>query len=217
MSKHNNWTILTQGLFKENPVLILMIGLCPTLATSGNANSALGMGIAATAVLLASNILISLTRKFVPEAIRIPIFIIIISTFVTIADYTIHAYSVELYASLGIFIPLIVVNCIILGRAEAFASKNDLFPSILDGLGMGAGFILAITALGAIREVLGNGTITLMGKELFNMQQSVGFKPALLFIMPPGAFIVIGFMIAGVRRFTTKKVEAGSCCTLPDA
>lgn len=205
MSKHSNWNVLTQGLFRENPVLILMIGLCPTLATSSNANSALGMGVAATSVLLASNVLISLTRKFVPEEIRIPIFIIIISTFVTIVDYIIHAYAVELYASLGVFIPLIVVNCIILGRAEAFASKNSLWPSILDALGMGAGFILAITTLGAIREVIGNGSITIMGRELFNLQQ-MGFKPALIFIMPPGAFIVVGFMIAVVRRLTTKKV-----------
>jgi len=204
MSKHNNWTVLTQGLFKENPVLILMIGLCPTLATSSNANNGFGMGVATLAVLLASNILISLTRKFVPEAIRIPIFIIIISTFVTIVDYLIHAYAVELYASLGIFIPLIVVNCIILGRAEAFASKNGLWASILDALGMGTGFVLAITFLGGVRELLGNGSITFWGRELFNLQ-AAGFKPALLFIMPPGAFIVLGFMIAAVKRLTTKK------------
>lgn len=216
MSKHSNWTVLTQGIFKENPVLILMIGLCPTLATSSNANSALGMGFAVLAVLLASNILVSLTRKFVPEEIRIPIFIIIISTFVTIVDYVIHAYAIELYTSLGVFIPLIVVNCIILGRAEAFASKNSLWLSTLDALGMGTGFIVAITTLGAIREVIGNGSVTLMGRELFNMQ-AAGFKPALLFIMPPGAFMVIGFMIAVVRRFTKKRVEAGSCCTLPEA
>jgi len=196
-----------------------MIGLCPALATSSNANDAFGMGVATMAVLLASNILISVTRKFVPEEIRIPIFIIVISTFVTIVDYIIHAYAIELYASLGIFIPLIVVNCIILGRAEAFASKNALIPSILDALGMGTGFILAITILGAIRELLGNGSISFLGRELFNMQ-AAGFKPALLFIMPPGAFIVLGFMIAGVKRLTREKgcedlEKKASCCVPP--
>ena len=194
-----NREIFTKGIFKENPVLILMIGLCPVLATSTSANNGFGMGIATSIVLLCSNILISLIRHGVPSSIRIPIFIIIISTFVTIIDYIMHAYYVELYASLGIFIPLIVVNCMILGRAEAFAFKNGIGKSILDALGIGLGFTLAITSLGAIREILGNGSITFFNMEFFNLQTSSGFSPLLIFIMPPGAFIVIGFLIAVVR------------------
>ncbi|MBI4377810.1 MAG: electron transport complex subunit E [Nitrospinae bacterium] len=200
----NTWKVFTNGLLRENPVLVILIGLCPTLATGSSMNDGFGMGIAATFVLVASNILISLLRNYTPDAIRLPIFIVIISTFVTIVDYVMHAYMVELYASLGVFIPLIVVNCIILGRAEAYAYKNSILPSLMDGLGMGAGFTLTITTLGAIRELIGNGTLTFLNRELFNISVSNNFQPALLFIMPPGAFIVLGFMIAGVRWILKK-------------
>ncbi|MBI3585071.1 MAG: electron transport complex subunit E [Nitrospinae bacterium] len=195
----NNLKIFTNGLLKENPVLILLIGLCPVLATGSSMNDGFGMGIATTFVLVSSNLLIAMFRSFIPDSIRLPVFIIIISTFVTIVDYVMHAYMVDLYASLGIFIPLIVVNCIILGRAEAFAYKNTVQSSLIDGIGMGVGFTIAITLLGAIRELIGNGTLTFFGRELFNFSTSLNFQPALVFIMPPGAFIVIGFMIAGIR------------------
>lgn len=201
----NNWKIFTNGILKENPVLVLIIGLCPVLATGSSMNDGFGMGVATTFVLISSNLLIAMFRSFIPDSIRLPVFIIIISTFVTIVDYVMHAYMVELYASLGIFIPLIVVNCIILGRAEAFASKNTVQSSLIDGIGMGAGFTLAITVLGAIRELIGNGTLTFFGRELFNLSASINFQPVLVFIMPPGAFIVIGFMIAGVRWILKKR------------
>ncbi|OGV98649.1 MAG: electron transport complex subunit RsxE [Nitrospinae bacterium RIFCSPHIGHO2_02_39_11] len=201
----DNWKIFTNGILRENPVLVLIIGLCPVLATGSSMNDGFGMGVATAFVLISSNLLISMLRKFIPDSIRLPVFIIIISTFVTIVDYVMHAYMVELYASLGIFIPLIVVNCIILGRAEAFAYKNTVKSSLVDGIGMGAGFILAITLLGAIRELIGNGTLTFFGRELFNLSASINFQPVLVFIMPPGAFIVIGFMIAGVRWMLKKR------------
>lgn len=198
----NRWQVFVNGIIKENPVLVLVIGLCPTLAVSGSANDAFGMGIAATFVLLSSNILVSVIRKWAPSQIRIPIFIIIISTFVTIVDYTMHAADPVLYANLGIFVPLIVVNCIILGRAEAFAYRNSVVPSILDGLGMGLGFTIALTVLGAVREIIGNGTITLLNYELVNLGE--GFQPALVFIMPPGAFMVLGLLIA-INRLLIKR------------
>lgn len=199
----NRWQVFVNGIIKENPVLVLVIGLCPALAVSGSANDAFGMGIAATFVLIASNILISAVRKFTPDQIRIPIFIVIISTFVTIVDYTMHAADPVLYANLGVFVPLIVVNCIILGRAEAFAYRNDVVSSILDGIGMGIGFTLTLTILGAVREIIGNGTITLLNYELLNLGE--GFQPALMFIMPPGAFLVLGFLIALNRLLIKRK------------
>lgn len=196
------WKDFTTGIIKENPVIVLMIGLCPTLAVSSSANDAFGMGIAATFVLIASNIIVSIVRHHVPDAIRIPIFIVIISTFVTIVDYVIHAFDIELYASLGVFIPLIVVNCIILGRAEAFAYKNNLLSSTLDGIGMGLGFILIITLLGAIREIIGNGTVTIFNYQLLNL--GAGYQPALVFIMPPGAFLTIAFLMAAQNKWLKK-------------
>lgn len=199
----NRWQVFVNGIMKENPVLVLVIGLCPALAVSGSANDAFGMGIAATFVLIASNILISAVRKFTPDQIRIPIFIVIISTFVTIVDYTMHAADPVLYANLGVFVPLIVVNCIILGRAEAFAYRNNVVSSILDGIGMGIGFTLTLTVLGAVREIIGNGTITLLNYELLNLGE--GFQPALMFIMPPGAFLVLGFLIALNRLLIKRK------------
>lgn len=196
------WKDFSVGIIKENPVIVLMIGLCPTLAVSGSANDAFGMSIAVIFVLVASNIIVSLVRNHTPDAIRIPIFIVIISTFVTLVDYIIHAFDMELYAALGVFIPLIVVNCIILGRAEAYAYKNNVFSSALDGLGMGLGFTLTITLLGAIRELIGNGTVTLLNYELINI--GTAYQPSLVFIMPPGAFLTIAFMMAAKNKWLKK-------------
>lgn len=186
--------ILVRGILKENPVLIMMIGLCPFLACSTTARDAVGMGIAATFVLTCSNVLISLIRKIIPHNIRIPIFIVVIATFTTIVDYLIKAYFPLLSESLGVFIPLIVVNCIILARAEAFASKNNVFYSFVDGIGMGGGFFLAIVILGIIREFLGSGSI-FGSKEFFS-------TPAVIMILPPG-----GFLVAGVVITITKYIE----------
>lgn len=190
------------GIIKENPVIVLMIGLCPALAVSSSANDAFGMSIAVLFVLLASNVIVSLIRHHVPDAIRIPIFIVIISTFVTAVDYIIHAFDMELYASLGVFIPLIVVNCIILGRAEAYAYKNNVFSSALDGLGMALGFMLTMTILGGIRELIGNGTFTILNYQFINLAQN--YDPALVFIMPPGAFLTIAFMMAAKNKWLKK-------------
>jgi len=181
--------IFLNGILAENPILILMIGLCPVLACSSSAADALGMGLAATFVLVCSNVMVSAVRKIVPSAIRIPIFIVIIATFVTLVDYLMKAYAPSLSSSLGVFVPLIVVNCIILGRAEAFAYRNKIIPSFFDGLGMGAGFTVAIVALGIFREFLGNGTI-------FGLKTFVASSPAVIFILPPGAYIGIGIFIA---------------------
>ena len=196
------WKEFTTGIIKENPVIVLMIGLCPALAVSSSANDAFGMSIAVLFVLLASNIIVSMVRNHTPDAIRIPIFIVIISTFVTLVDYVIHAFDMELYASLGVFIPLIVVNCIILGRAEAFAYKNNILSSALDGLGMAIGFMLTMTILGGIRELIGNGTFTILNYQLINLGEN--FQPALAFIMPPGAFLTIAFMMAAHRKWLKK-------------
>jgi len=186
---------LTKGIIKENPILVIMLGLCPTLAVSTSAANAVGMGAAFSFVVLCSNIVISLIRKFVPSQIRIPVFITVISTFVTIVDYTMKAFAPALSQSMGVFIPLIVVNCIVMGRAEAFASKNSVLPSILDAIGMGIGFTLGITTIGAIREILGNGTI--FGARIL----PGSYQPILLMILPPGAFLVMGFLQALQNRF----------------
>lgn len=192
----NKSQIFTRGLIKENAVLVLMIGLCPALAVSSTVRDAFGMGLAATFVLFFSNIIISIMRKRIPNEVRIPIFILIISTFVTIIDYFMQAFQPNLYRALGVFVPLIVVNCMILGRAEAYASKNSVINSALDGLGVGLGFTLALTVMGAIREILGNGTF--LGMAIFGE----GFKnaPVIFMILPPGAFFVIGVMKALINR-----------------
>jgi len=195
--------VFLAGIVEENPILVLMIGLCPLLAVSSNANDALGMGVAASFVLVASNLLVSLLRKAIPASVRIPIFIVIVATFVTLIDLLMHAYQPELYKNLGVFVPLIVVNCIILGRAEGFAYHNGPLRSVLDGLGMGLGFTLVIVILGAFREILGNGTLTLFNTELFSLGAS--FSPALVFIMPPGGFLAIGFLMALKQKFWKKR------------
>ncbi|MBR0458424.1 MAG: electron transport complex subunit E [Victivallales bacterium] len=178
-----------KGIWKENPVLVLMLGMCPTLAVSSSAKNALGMGIATTFVLLGSNIVISAVRKFIPEKVHIPCYIVVIAAFVTIIEKLMKAYAPpELNASLGIFIPLIVVNCIVLGRAEAFAGKNGVIASALDGLGMGVGFTLALMALGAVREFIADGT-------LFELQVVSNWQQFVLLKLPPGAFIVLAVFL----------------------
>ncbi len=172
----------TKGLYKENPIFRQVLGLCPALATSGSVESGLGMGAAATFVLICSNVIISMIRKAVPKKIRIPIYIVVIATFVTIVDLAMAGFLPALHKTLGIFVPLIVVNCIILGRAEAFAGRNSVGRSFLDGLGMGAGFTLALVLVGTVREILGNGTF--MGVPVMG----TSFEPVLLMVLPPGAF-----------------------------
>ena len=171
--------MLTRGLIKENPVFVLLLGLCPTLGTSTSAINGMAMGLATTAVLVFSNMLISAVKNIIPDKVRIPAYIMIIATLVTIVEMFMKAYLPALYAVLGLFIPLIVVNCIVLGRAESFASKNGIIPSVLDGIGSGLGFTLALTVLGAIREVLGNGSLF----DVVVMPAS--FTPALIFILVP--------------------------------
>ena len=188
----------SKGIWNENAVFRLLLGLCPTLAVTTSAENGLGMGLATTFVLLCSNIVVSLMRRMIPAKVRIPAFIVIIASFVTVVQLAMEAYVYDLYQSLGIFIPLIVVNCLILGRAEAFASKRPALPSLVDGLGMGLGFTLALFVLGAVREILGSGS--LLGLSLFGE----GYIPFLLMILPPGAFITLGFLLAGMNR-----LEAG--------
>lgn len=179
----------SKGIYKQNPVFKQALGLCPTLAVSNSVESALGMGVAATFVLLCSNFIISLIRKIVPAKIRIPIYIVVIATFVTIIELAMAGFLPALHKTLGIFVPLIVVNCIILGRAEAFAGKNNAALSVVDGLGMGLGFTLALLLLGTIRELMGSGS--LLGIPVM----SANFEPVLIMILPPGAFLTIGFVL----------------------
>jgi len=193
-----NIKYLTNGLLKENPTFVIVLGTCPTLAITTAAVNGIGMGAATTFVLVFSNMFISLLKNFIPDKVRIAAFIVVIATFVTIVDLVMKAYTPDLYKALGIFIPLIVVNCIILGRAEAFAQKNDVVPSVLDGLGMGLGFTLAITLIGSIREILGNGSI--FGIRLLAEHAST----ILIFVLPPGAFVTYGFLIAIVNRIKSK-------------
>lgn len=188
---------LSNGLFKENPTFVLVLGACPTLAVTTAAINGIGMGAATTFVLVCSNLLISLLKNLIPDKVRIAAFILVIATFVTIVDLVMKAYTPDLYKSLGIFIPLIVVNCIILGRAEAFAQKNNVMPAILDGLGMGIGFTMAITLIASIREILGNGSI-------FGIRLLAEHAPTILiFVLPPGAFVTYGFLIAIMNRIRT--------------
>ncbi|NLE64842.1 MAG: electron transport complex subunit E [Elusimicrobia bacterium] len=190
-----------KGILKENPVLILILGTCPTLAVTSSAQNGLGMGLAATFVLLCSNAVIAAIKDLVPDKVRIPIYIVVIAAFVTIVDLVMAAYTPALHKTLGIFIPLIVVNCIILGRAEAFAARNDVLSSVVDGAGMGVGFTLALTVLGAIREALGSGAV-------FGQKFLAG-DGILLFVLPPGAFICFAFMIAAVNALNRAMAAKG--------
>ncbi len=188
--------IFTRGFFAENAVFVMLLGLCPTLGTTTSALNGLGMGLATTFVLVMSNIVVSLVKSQIPDKVRIPAFIVIIASFVTVVELSMQAYMPELFAVLGLFIPLIVVNCLILGRAEAFASKNNALDSAIDGLGMGLGFSMALTMLGAIREILGSG-------KIFDITIYQG-DGALVFVLAPGAFIVLGYLIALITKLTKK-------------
>lgn len=185
----SRFSIIYNGLIKENPIFVLILGMCPTLATTSSAENGLGMGLATLFVLVGSNIAISLLKNIIPDQVRIPAYVVVIATFVSVVQMAMEAYVPVLYESLGIFIPLIVVNCIVLGRAEAFASKNSVFDSLLDGLGMGLGFTFALTLLGMVRELLGTGKIF----GLFIFPENYGM---LIFVLAPGAFIALGYLIA---------------------
>lgn len=189
-----------KGIFSENPVFILVLGMCPVLAITTSVLNALGMGAAFTFVLILSNVIISLVRKLIPNEVRIPAYIVIIATLVTIVDMVMHAYTFSIYESLGIFIPLIVVNCVVLGRAEAFASKNGVFASFIDALGMGIGFTAAITILAAVREILGSGTFLGMDITPFNLVQ-----PAVIFVIAPGAFITLGILLGIINSIRSSR------------
>jgi electron transport complex protein RnfE len=189
----NQWKNFSKGFFKENPVLVLLLGMCPTLGVTSSAINGLGMGLATTFVLVMSNLVVSLIKDFIPDKVRIPSFIVVIATFVTIVEMVMQAYLPALFNALGLFIPLIVVNCIVLGRAEAFASKNPPLASILDGLGMGLGFAMALSMLGTIRELLGSGKI--FGISIYPSDYGM-----LVFVLAPGAFIVLGYLIAFINH-----------------
>ncbi|MBR5830089.1 MAG: electron transport complex subunit E [Tidjanibacter sp.] len=191
-----NLKYFTDGILKNNPTFVLVLGMCPTLATTTSAANGLGMGVATMFVLVMSNIVISLLKNVIPDKVRIPAFIVVISSFVTVVQLLMQAYVQDLYNTLGVFIPLIVVNCIILGRAEAFASKHNVLESALDGLGVGLGFTLSLTLIGIVREVLGNGQI--FGMDIW---QGGG---ALIFILSPGAFFVLGYLMVIFRKLTAK-------------
>lgn len=189
----SNLKVLMNGIIKENPTFVLLLGMCPTLGTTSSAINGMGMGLATMFVLICSNVVISSIKRIVPDMVRIPIFIVVIASFVTVLQMLMQAYVPELYATLGLFIPLIVVNCILLGRAEAFAAKNSPLASFFDGLGMGLGFTIALTVLGGIREFLGTGKLF----DIAIMPEEYGM---LVFVLAPGAFIALGYLIAIVNR-----------------
>ena len=194
---------LYNGVIKENPTLVLTLGMCPTLAVTTSAINGAGMGLASTVVLTLSNMMISLLRKFIPDRVRMPAYIVVVATFVTAVQFLMQGFVPSLYASLGIYIPLIVVNCIILGRAEAYASKNGPILSMFDGLGMGIGFTLALTILGAFREILGAGSV--FGFSFIPENNPTSFEPISIFVMAPGAFFVLAFIVALMNKIKAKK------------
>lgn len=193
----NKLNIILRGIIKDNPTFVLVLGMCPTLGTTTSAMNGMGMGVATMAVLTMSNLVISLIKNFIPDKVRIPAFIVVIASFVTIIQMLMQAYVPSLYASLGVFIPLIVVNCVILGRAEAFASKNGVVDSILDGIGIGIGFTLSLTVIGAVREVLGSGAI-------FGMPLGISDYTPLVFVLAPGGFFVLGYLMVLFNKFVKK-------------
>ena len=226
---------LYNGIIKENPTFILMLGMCPTLATTTSAINGLGMGLSTTAVLMFSNLLISALRKIIPDRVRIPAFIVVVASLVTVVQLLMQGYVPSLYASLGIYIPLIVVNCIILGRAEAYACKNPVMLSMFDGIGMGLGFTVGLTTIGIIREILGSGSIfgfsfvkavenfaeSHASDKVFQILSDQGlFQPASIFVSAPGAFLVLAFIIAFINRRHIKKAkktgEKAETCRLAD-
>jgi electron transport complex protein RnfE len=203
---------LTRGIIKENPTFRLVLGMCPTLATTTSLENAIGMGAAATFVLVCSNIAISSLRNLIPAGVRIPCYIVVIAAFVTVVDLLMQAYTPALAESLGIFIPLIVVNCIILGRAEAFAAKNSVLNSAADGIGMGVGFTLALSTIATIREIIGNGTLTVWGKLAFDIHAS----PIVLTILPAGGFVTLGCILATINWLQARQaVKQGKVAPVP--
>ena len=203
---------LYNGLIKENPTFVLMLGMCPTLAVTTSAMNGLGMGLTTTVVLVMSNLLISLLRKIIPDSVRMPAFIVVVASFVTIVQFLLEGFIPSLYESLGLYIPLIVVNCIILGRAESYASKNPVLPSVFDGIGMGLGFTVGLTSIGIVREILGAG-------QIFGLQiMPKSYEPVTIFILAPGAFFVLAGLVALQNKVKLnlakkgKKVETASGC-----
>ena len=194
---NNRLALIVRGSIKENPTFVLVLGMCPTLGTTTSAINGLGMGVATMAVLILSNMFIAMIKNLIPDKVRIPAFIVVIASFVTVVDMLMQAFVPSLYASLGVFIPLIVVNCIILGRAEAFASKNGVFDSALDGVGIGLGFTLSLTTIGAVREILGSGAI-------FGLSLGIGDYMPLVFVLAPGAFLVLGFLMVLFNKYLKK-------------
>ena len=199
------------GVIKENPTFVLMLGMCPTLAVTSSAINGLGMGLSTLVVLVCSNLLISLFRKVIPNGVRIPAFIVIVASLVTVVQLLMQAYLPALSKSLGVYIPLIVVNCIILGRAESYASKNGPAESVFDGIGVGLGFTMGLTIIGLIREILGAGTF--FGLPFLSSIE--GYTPATIFIMAPGAFLVLGFLVAGMNIIRKKMEEKGKPLAAP--
>ena len=200
------WKEFAKGIVISNPLFVLALGFCPALAVSTSVDNAIGMSAGVLFVLLGSNLLVSAIRKAVPNIVRIPVFIVIIATFVTVVNLVFHAYVPALYESLGIYLPLIVVNCIILGRAEAFASKNPVTSSIADALGVSIGFFLALLIISFLREVLGTGGLSLFGNDLFTLPV-LGENPMTLFILPPGAFLIMALLLALFRKMGVMKCE----------
>ena len=218
MKKNTPSERLINGIIKENPTFVLMLGMCPTLAITTSAINGIGMGLTTTVILAASNLMISLLRNFIPDSVRMPAYIVVVASFVTIVQMLLQGFIPFLYSSLGIYIPLIVVNCIILGRAEAYASKNKPIPSLFDGIGMGLGFTLSITCIGAVRELIGAGSI--FGKQILPLAVSaagkIGYEPVTIFILAPGAFFVLAFLSALQNKFKIGAAKRGIDPSNPD-
>ena len=202
---------LYNGLIKENPTFVLTLGMCPTLAVTTSAINGIGMGLSSTVVLVMSNLMISLLRKVIPDGVRMPAFIVIVASFVTIVQFLMEGFVPSLYDSLGLYIPLIVVNCIILGRAESYASKNPVLPSIFDGIGMGLGFTFGLTCIAIVREFIGTGAI--FGVQILPLADAAagkgGYVPVTIFILPAGAFLVLAFLVAGMNRLKRHAAQKG--------
>ena len=218
MKKNTPSERLINCIIKENPTFVLMLGMCPTLAITTSAINGIGMGLTTTVILAASNLMISLLRNFIPDSVRMPAYIVVVASFVTIVQMLLQGFIPFLYSSLGIYIPLIVVNCIILGRAEAYASKNKPIPSPFDGIGMGLGFTLSITCIGAVRELIGAGSI--FGKQILPLADAaagkIGYEPVTIFILAPGAFFVLAFLSALQNKFKIGAAKRGIDPSNPD-
>ena len=218
MKKNTPSERLINGIIKENPTFVLMLGMCPTLAITTSAINGIGMGLTTTVILAASNLMISLLRNFIPDSVRMPAYIVVVASFVTIVQMLLQGFIPFLYSSLGIYIPLIVVNCIILGRAEAYASKNKPIPSLFDGIGLGVGFTLSITCIGAVRELIGAGSI--FGKQILPLADAaagkMGYEPVTIFILAPGAFFVLAFLSALQNKFKIGAAKRGIDPSNPD-